>query len=77
MPGEPAHLAFVQGPHACIGAQLARLEARAAVHAVLDALPEVGLDTRDDTVDEGSVDGVVFRKAAAVPARWVPAAPAR
>ena len=68
--GEPAHLAFVQGPHACIGAQLARLEARAAVHAVLDALPDVGLDPRADTADGGSVDGVVFRKAAAVPARW-------
>ena len=68
--GVAAHLAFVQGPHACIGAQLARLEARAAVHAVLDALPDVGLDPLDDTVDEGSVDGVVFRKAASVPARW-------
>lgn len=59
------HLAFAQGPHACLGAQLARLETRAAVEAVLDLLPGVELD--------GPVPacaGAVFRKPVSVPARW-------
>jgi cytochrome P450 len=67
--GEPAHLAFVHGPHACIGAQLARIEARAAVDAVLDRLP--GLE-RDPGAGAGDVDGVVFRKPRSVMARWDP-----
>jgi cytochrome P450 len=68
--GEPGHVAFVQGPHACIGAQLARLEARAALHAVLDALTDLRLDAEHDAV----VDGVVFRKARALRACWSAAA---
>ena len=48
---------------------------RDADAGVLDVLRDVGLDRRDDAVDEGSVDGVVFRKAVSVPARWVPGAP--
>jgi cytochrome P450 len=69
----PGHLAFVQGPHACIGAQLARLEARAALNALLDAMPGLRLDADHDT----AVDGVVFRKARVLRARWsaAPVAP--
>ena len=37
------HLAFGHGEHYCIGAGLARLEARIAVEAILDHLPELGL----------------------------------
>ena len=54
--GEPGHLTFVQGPHACIGAQLARSEAHAAVAAVLDAHPRLTL------ADHPVVAGTVFRK---------------
>lgn len=35
--GEPSHLSFVVGPHACIGSHLARAEARAVLDAVLGA----------------------------------------
>ena len=33
-----SHLAFAQGPHACVGLHLARLETQAALEAALDAL---------------------------------------
>jgi cytochrome P450 len=62
---EPGHLTFVHGPHACIGAQVARAEARAAVDAVLDRLP--GLAAVHPLPP---VEGVVFRKPSAVPAQW-------
>jgi cytochrome P450 len=58
------HVAFAQGPHACIGAQLARMETRAALNAVLDQLPGIELAEPVDT------RGVVFRKPLAVRARW-------
>ncbi|MEM7092765.1 MAG: cytochrome P450 [Actinomycetota bacterium] len=56
------HLAFVHGPHACIGMHLARLETSAALHAVLDALPEARL-----TPDAPAPAGLVFRKPERVP----------
>ena len=37
------HVAFAQGPHACLGAQLARMETRAAIDAVLDQLHDLEL----------------------------------
>lgn len=61
-----SHLTFAHGPHACIGAQLARFEARAAAAAVLELLPDVGL------AGPAPIGGVIFRKPHAVPARWSP-----
>lgn len=42
-PRDVNHLAFGSGPHLCVGAPLARLEARAALDAVLDAIPAMSL----------------------------------
>jgi cytochrome P450 len=60
-----AHLAFAQGPHACVGIHLARLETQAALEAVLDGWPGVEID---DAADPPS--GVIFRKPRALPVRW-------
>ena len=60
------HLAFAQGPHACLGAHLARAETTAALTAVLDALPGISLDTSRSTPP----DGRVFRKPPSVTATW-------
>ncbi len=60
------HLSFVQGPHACIGAHLARLEARAAVAAVIDLLPGLTLDGAASTAPSG----LVFRKPGRLLADW-------
>lgn len=59
-----SHVAFAQGPHACLGAQLARMETRAALDAVFDLLPDVEL------VEPPVTAGVIFRKPVAVHARW-------
>ncbi len=58
------HVAFAQGPHACIGAQLARMETRAAVDAVIDLLPDVHL------VETSRVAGIIFRKPIELRVRW-------
>jgi cytochrome P450 len=52
------HLAFAIGPHFCIGAQLARVEASAAIGAVLDLLPSLRLDPARPSRPQG----LVFRK---------------
>jgi cytochrome P450 len=59
------HLTFAQGPHACVGLHLARLEAAAALEAVLDGWPGVRLA-------DGATPptGVVFRKPRQVPVVW-------
>lgn len=59
------HVTFAVGPHACIGAQLARLQARAAVHAMVRHAP--GLRLAAGTTP---VSGVVFRKPAALRVTW-------
>jgi hypothetical protein len=64
-PNARQHLAFAQGPHACIGLHLARLETVAAVEAALDGWPDVALA-------EGVTPptGVIFRKPRELPLRW-------
>ncbi len=65
-PNAGQHLAFVQGPHGCIGLHLARLETHAAVTAVLDRLP----DLRLDAAASSAPTGLIFRKPASVVASW-------
>jgi cytochrome P450 len=60
-----AHLAFAQGPHACVGVHLARLETKAALDAVLDAWPGLRLEP-----EATPPSGVVFRKPRRLPVRW-------
>jgi cytochrome P450 len=59
------HVAFAQGPHACVGLHLARLETLAALDAGLDGWPGLRLD-------DGATDpsGVIFRKPRSLPVRW-------
>ena len=66
-PGLRRHVAFAQGPHVCVGVHLARLEARAAISALLAGLPGIRLDPADPPPD---VRGLVFRKPPALVARW-------
>lgn len=65
--GEPGHVTFVHGPHACLGAQLARVEARAALDAVLDLLPGLA---REPGAGGTAIEGIVFRKPLSLPVRW-------
>ncbi len=58
--------AFATGPHFCIGAELARTEATAAVAALLDQLPGLHLDPDRPAAPRG----LVFRKPAALYVRW-------
>ncbi len=53
-----SHLAFAQGPHACIGIHLARYETAAALESMMSLVPEVHLDREQST----SPSGLVFRK---------------
>jgi cytochrome P450 len=64
-PNAKLHLAFAHGPHFCLGAHLARLEAQAAVHAVL-SLPGLRLDPDHPSAPRG----LVFRKPPALHVQW-------
>jgi cytochrome P450 len=68
-PNARLHLAFAHGPHFCLGAHLARLEAQAAVRAVL-RLPGLRLDPDHPSAPRG----LVFRKPPALDVRWDPPA---
>ena len=60
------HLAFAHGPHFCLGAHLARLEARVAVASLLGRLPRLRLDPRYPSAPRG----LVFRKPPDLRALW-------
>ncbi|MGI8451703.1 MAG: cytochrome P450 [Streptosporangiaceae bacterium] len=60
------NLAFARGPHFCLGVHLARLEARAALGAVLRHLPGLRLDPDHPAAPRG----LVFRKPPALPVLW-------
>ena len=65
-PNAQLHLAFVQGPHVCLGMHLARLETQAALRAVLRRLPRLRLDPERPSV----VSGLVFRKPQTLHVVW-------
>jgi cytochrome P450 len=60
------HLAFAQGPHACVGIHLARLEAVAALEAAFDRLPGLRIDPARSSPPRG----LVFRKSPRLTAVW-------
>ena len=60
------NLAFAQGPHFCLGAQLARIETTIAVGRLLDRLPGLRLDPDYPNAPRG----LVFRKPPTLHVRW-------
>ncbi len=62
------HIAFGHGPHVCIGAQLARLELRVALEALLSRLP--GLRIAVPESDLAWQTGALMRGLAAFPVAW-------
>jgi cytochrome P450 len=64
-PNARTNLAFAHGPHFCLGIHLARLEAQAAVHAVL-RLPGLRLDPERPVAPRG----LVFRKPPSLYLLW-------
>jgi cytochrome P450 len=65
-PNAGRHLAFAHGPHFCIGAHLARLEAQVATHTILERLPGLRLDAARPSAPAG----LVFRKPPELRVRW-------
>ena len=59
------HLAFAQGPHACVGIHLARLETLSALDVALDAWPDLRLDG-----GATAPTGLIFRKPRTLPVSW-------
>lgn len=67
------HLAFGFGVHFCLGARLARLEARVAMEEILRRMPDYEVDESGvSVVHAGNVAGL-----ATLPIRFTPAAPAK
>jgi cytochrome P450 len=60
-----SHVTFAQGPHACVGVHLARLETGSALDAALDAWP--GLRMAPEATPPS---GLIFRKPRSVPVGW-------
>ncbi len=65
-PNAARHLAFAHGPHFCLGAHLARLEAQVAIGILLGRLPRLRLDLRYPSAPRG----LVFRKPPDLRVRW-------
>jgi cytochrome P450 len=67
------HLSFSHGRHFCIGAALARLEARVALEALAESLPRLRLR---DGHEPRYVPSFEFRELEILPVAWDPATPA-
>lgn len=63
-PNSATHLAFGRGIHTCIGAPLARIEARIAIAALLDTFPEMVLSSAAKWV---KCEGALIRRVRSVP----------
>jgi cytochrome P450 len=66
--GPSRHLGFGSGVHFCIGAQLARLEARVALVTLATVVPDLRL--ADDYEPQHLPGGFVFRGLSQLPGRW-------
>ncbi|MFJ6752310.1 MULTISPECIES: cytochrome P450 [unclassified Streptomyces] len=62
------HVAFGHGIHFCLGAPLARLEARIAIRALLDRFPGLTLDADPNALDWRH--GMLIRGPLHLPIRW-------
>ncbi|MGW6458789.1 cytochrome P450 family protein [Streptomyces sp. NPDC055078] len=62
------HLAFGHGIHFCLGAPLARLEAKVAIGTLLDRAPDLALDASPDSYDW--LPGMLMRGTRRLPVRW-------
>ncbi|MFD7336774.1 cytochrome P450 [Streptomyces violascens] len=62
------HVAFGHGIHYCLGAPLARLEARIAVRTLLDRCPDLTLDIHPAAIQWRT--GMLVRGPEALPVRW-------
>ncbi|MFJ8078201.1 cytochrome P450 [Streptomyces sp. NPDC096176] len=62
------HLAFGHGIHYCLGAPLARLEARIAVRALLERCPDLALDAHPAALAWRT--GMLIRGPERLPVRW-------
>jgi len=60
------HVTFAQGPHACLGLHLARMETVAAISGLLALAPALQLDLGRSEAPAG----LIFRKPAALWVRW-------
>ncbi|CAM5605698.1 cytochrome P450 [Streptomyces xanthochromogenes] len=62
------HVAFGHGIHYCLGAPLARLEARIAVRTLLDRCPDLALDIHPAAIQWRT--GMMMRGPEQLPVRW-------